>query len=92
MTGVAFILFTFYMVTDPATTPFEIRGQVFFGASVAAAYGLLVVSHIVFDLFFALTIVCALRGLGLYLVSLFRDVVSKQAEVAIPPLAVRKSE
>ena len=38
MTGVAFILFTFYMVTDPATTPSAPRAQVAFGASVAAAY------------------------------------------------------
>jgi enediyne biosynthesis protein E5 len=92
MTGMAFILFTFYMVTDPGTTPFDTRGQVFFGASVAAAYGLLVVSHIVFDLFFALTIVCALRGLGLYLLSLFAGLARKQPELAIPPLAVRKPE
>src|SRR6185369_1671833 len=27
MTGVAFVLFTFYMVTDPATTPVTARGQ-----------------------------------------------------------------
>jgi Na+-translocating ferredoxin:NAD+ oxidoreductase RnfD subunit len=92
MTGVAFILFTFYMVTDPGTTPFDTRGQVFFGASVAAAYGLLVVSHIVFDLFFALTIVCALRGLGLYLLSLFAGLARKQADLTISPLAVRKPE
>ncbi len=25
MTGVAFVLFTFYMVTDPGTTPFKLR-------------------------------------------------------------------
>jgi enediyne biosynthesis protein E5 len=92
MTGVAFILFTFYMVTDPATTPFQTRGQVFFGASVAAVYGLLVVFHIVFDLFFALTIICALRGLGLYLISLLPSLAPKLAEVAIRPLAVRKPE
>ena len=66
MTGVAFILFTFYMVTDPATSPARPRGQVFFGAGVAAVYGFLVVCHVVFGLFFALTIVCALRGVGLY--------------------------
>lgn len=66
MTGMAFILFTFYMVTDPATTPARTRGQVCFGAGVAAAYGLLVVCHVVFGLFFALTIVCALRGVALY--------------------------
>ncbi|HJQ33744.1 MAG TPA: hypothetical protein VJ866_16300 [Pyrinomonadaceae bacterium] len=66
MTGVAFILFTFYMVTDPATTPARTRSQIFFGAGVAAVYGFLVVCHIVFGLFFALTIVCALRGVSLY--------------------------
>lgn len=66
MTGLAFILYTFYMVTDPATTPTTPRGQVVFGASVAFFYAMLMVSHVVFGLFFALSIVCALRGLGLY--------------------------
>ena len=66
MTGMAFILFTFYMVTDPATTPARKRGQILFGAGVAAVYGFLVVCHVVFGLFFALTIVCALRGVRLY--------------------------
>ncbi|MBC7912011.1 MAG: enediyne biosynthesis protein UnbU [Pyrinomonadaceae bacterium] len=66
MTGMAFILYTFYMVTDPATTPQGKLSQIFFGAGVAATYGLLMASHIVFGLFFALTIVCTVRGLGLY--------------------------
>jgi Na+-translocating ferredoxin:NAD+ oxidoreductase RnfD subunit len=66
MTGVAFILYTFYMVTDPATTPSGARAQVAFGLSVAGAYYLLLVWHAVFGLFFALTIVSALRGLALY--------------------------
>jgi hypothetical protein len=66
MTGMAFILYTFYMVTDPATTPQGKLAQIFFGAGVAATYGLLMASHIVFGLFFALTIVCTVRGLGLY--------------------------
>jgi Na+-translocating ferredoxin:NAD+ oxidoreductase RnfD subunit len=66
MTGVAFILYTFYMVTDPATTPGGRRDQIAFGLSVAAVYGLLMVNHVVFGLFFALTIVCACRGLGMY--------------------------
>ncbi|MBV9211339.1 MAG: enediyne biosynthesis protein UnbU, partial [Acidobacteria bacterium] len=70
MTGMAFILYTFYMVTDPATTPQGKLAQVFFGAGVAATYGLLMVSHIVFGLFFALTIVCTVRGLGLYALAL----------------------
>jgi enediyne biosynthesis protein E5 len=66
MTGVAFILFTFYMVTDPATSPSHHKGQILFGISVAAAYAMLVMMHVVFGLFFGLTIVCAVRGLGLY--------------------------
>jgi hypothetical protein len=63
MTGVAFLLFTFYMVTDPATTPVTVRGQVAFGAAVAVTYGLLVSFHVVFGLFFALSIVCFGRGI-----------------------------
>jgi Na+-translocating ferredoxin:NAD+ oxidoreductase RnfD subunit len=66
MTGVAFILYTFYMVTDPATTPDGAVGQVVFGASVALTYGLLMAAHIVFGLFFALTIVSTVRGLAMW--------------------------
>ncbi|MFE9244667.1 enediyne biosynthesis protein UnbU [Nocardiopsis sp. NPDC006938] len=62
MTGLAFILFTNYMITDPGTTPHRPRNQVVFGVAVAAVYGLLVTWHVVFGLFFALVIVCALRG------------------------------
>ena len=72
VTGVAFILFTFYMVTDPATTPDAPRAQFVFGASVAIAYGVLVSWHIVFGLFFALTFVTATRGLLLLLESFAR--------------------
>jgi hypothetical protein len=72
MTGTAFVLFTFFMVTDPATTPARPRNQALFAATVAAAYGLLVTAHIVFDLFFALSIACASRGLGLYLLEALR--------------------
>ncbi|HJQ69024.1 MAG TPA: RnfABCDGE type electron transport complex subunit D [Blastocatellia bacterium] len=71
MTGMAFILFTFYMVTDPATSPSDRKGQIIFGAAVAAAYGVLVTSHVVFGLFFALTLVCLVRGLGLYALRAF---------------------
>jgi len=66
MTGVAFILFSYYMISDPATTPFDRRSQVAFGFSVAAVYGLLVSMHIAFDLFFALTAVTGARGLAHY--------------------------
>ena len=72
MTGVAFLLFTFYMVTDPATTPVAPRRQVAFGLGVAAAYAGLMAAHVVFGLFFALAIVCSLRGLALYAAAWWR--------------------
>jgi len=69
MTGLPFVLYSFYMVTDPATTPFRPRNQIAFGAGVAAVYGVLVVGHVVFDLFFSLTIVCTLRAVHLYVLA-----------------------
>jgi enediyne biosynthesis protein E5 len=62
MTGTAFVLFLNYMVTDPGTTPVRPRDQVAFGASVGVAYGVLMALHVVYGLFFALAIVCILRG------------------------------
>jgi hypothetical protein len=79
ITGVAFLLYTFYMVTDPATTPSSVRGQIAFGAGVALAYSLLVVFHVVFGLFFALTIVCTVRAIGLAVISFTRKPVAKTA-------------
>jgi hypothetical protein len=66
MTGLVFFLYTNYMITDPGTTPFVRRNQIVFGASTAVVYGLLVSAHVVFGLFFALTIVSAARGILLY--------------------------
>jgi len=67
MTGVTFLLYTFYMITDPATTPVTAKGQAVFGVSVGMLYGALVISHIVFGMFFALTFVCLCRGIVLAL-------------------------
>ena len=66
MSGVAFLLFTFYMVTDPPTTPSSTRGQILFGSSVAAVYGMLMLAQVVFGLFFSLSIVATVRGIYLY--------------------------
>lgn len=64
MSGVAFVLFTNYMVTDPGTTPSKGRSQFMFGSAIAVVYALLMASNVVYTLFYATTIVCALRGLG----------------------------
>jgi hypothetical protein len=87
MTGVAFILYTFYMITDPATTPGSTRNQIAFGAGVAFVYGVLLVSHVVFGLFFALSIVCALRGLGLWTMSVAADRKPAEAPLEVTTVA-----
>src|SRR5262249_49117916 len=69
MTGLPFVLYSFYMVTDPATTPFRTRSQIAFGAGVAAVYSILLMAHVVFGLFFSLTIVCTVRAVHLYTVA-----------------------
>jgi hypothetical protein len=67
MTGMAYVLFTFYMITDPGTTPRTARNQFLFGLSVATVYGFLDVIHVVYQIFLALFIVCCGRGLLLHL-------------------------
>ena len=84
MTGVAFLLYTFYMVTDPATTPAAPRHQVVFGLSVAAAYGLLMALHVVFGLFFSLTAVTTVRGVGLLVAERSRRRREQTSAVLIP--------
>ena len=79
MTGLVFVLYTNYMITDPGTAPVERRSQIVFAAATAAVYGVLVSFHVVFGLFFALTIVTIARGAVLYAVWL-----RQSARVAAP--------
>jgi enediyne biosynthesis protein E5 len=72
MTGVAFVLFTNYMITDPGTTPTKPRAQFMFGSSVAIVYAFLMEFNIVYTLFFATAIVCGARGLGWWIAYLRR--------------------
>ncbi|HEV2781527.1 MAG TPA: enediyne biosynthesis protein [Actinophytocola sp.] len=65
-TGVAFVLYTNYMVTDPGTTPSKPFSQFAFGAGVAIMYGFFMVAHIAYGLFFATASVCLIRGLFLW--------------------------
>ena len=73
MTSAAFIVFTLYMVPDPATTPLKAWRQAAFGFSVAMVYGLIQMLHLVFGLFFALITVCAIRGISLHLYYAFKS-------------------
>lgn len=62
MTGVAFVLFTNYMITDPGTSPSKPASQMAFGGGVAVIYGLFIAVHIAYALFFATAAVCIIRG------------------------------
>jgi hypothetical protein len=66
MTGVAFVLFTNYMITDPGTSPSRPFSQVVFGAGVALVYGICEGTGITYGLFFATAVVCLVRGLFLW--------------------------
>jgi hypothetical protein len=83
MTSAAFIVFTLYMVPDPATTPLNPWRQALFGFSVAMVYGYIQILHLVFGLFFALITVCAIRGISLHLYFAF-----KSRKPAVPEPAV----
>jgi enediyne biosynthesis protein E5 len=81
MTGFAFILFTFYMITDPATSPSRTTRQIGFAAAVATCYALFMELHIVFGLFYALTVVTASRGAWILLASVRRNSISTSAVI-----------
>lgn len=83
MTSAGFILFSLYMIPDPATTPIKPLRQVFFGLSVAAIYAVLFVSHIVFGLFIALALTSATRGLGLYAYALWQRRFARKEQVPV---------
>ncbi|PRH80463.1 enediyne biosynthesis protein [Streptomyces solincola] len=88
MTGVAFVLFTNYMITDPGTTPSSKWGQMAFGGGVAALYGVLTAMSVAYGLFFATALVCAIRGAFLWT----SDIVSrKRAEEALALAAVTQA-
>ncbi|HEV7808711.1 MAG TPA: hypothetical protein VGO80_23100 [Solirubrobacteraceae bacterium] len=83
LTGVLVAIFTNYMITDPGTTPTRWQSQVAFGAATGIIYGILVVFHVVFGLFFALTIVCAIRGAWLGLLAYRPHTVRRLASLGL---------
>jgi hypothetical protein len=74
------------MIPDPATTPVHPLRQALFGIANAAVYGLLLVNHVVYGLFIALAIVCALRGAGLYAWAAWQSIRANQhGSLVLPP-------
>jgi hypothetical protein len=88
MTGVAFVLFTNYMITDPGTTPSSKWGQIAFGGGVATLYGVVTALGIAYGLFFATALACAIRGTFLWTADI---VARKRTEEALALAAVTRS-
>jgi hypothetical protein len=86
MTGLAFILFTFYMITDPMTSPSTLKGQIAFGLGIGIVYQALVVADIFFTMFFAVVIVCCIRGLWLFVESMREKGSGQQQQQVAAPL------
>jgi putative Ca2+/H+ antiporter (TMEM165/GDT1 family) len=84
MTGVAFVLFTNYMITDPGTTPAKGRAQFMFGSGVAFTYAVLMEFNVVYTLFFATAIVCGARGLGWWVAHLRQQRKNQRRLVVVP--------
>ncbi|SDX61956.1 hypothetical protein SAMN05421504_103276 [Amycolatopsis xylanica] len=100
-TGIAFVLYTNYMVTDPGTTPSKPAAQFLFGASIAVAYGFFIAVHVAYGLFLATATVCLIRGLflwGLHFHTKSRlawEAEQKRTQIATAPvsaIAARKAE
>jgi Na+-translocating ferredoxin:NAD+ oxidoreductase RnfD subunit len=81
-TSAAIIVFTLYMIPDPATTPLAKVPQIVFGLSVALVFGFLLVNHVVYTLFVALSLVSLGRGLLLYALAARNAYASARAQPA----------
>jgi hypothetical protein len=96
MTGVAFVLYSNYMITDPGTSPSKPKVQMVFGGGVAALYAFFMIVHIAYGLFFATAAVCLIRGgflWGLHFVNKFAEqrlAQERKAAAAAAPLPLVK--
>lgn len=93
MTGVAFVLFTNYMISDPGTTPHRPLSQIAFGGGAAVLYGVFTGMHVAYGIFFALATVCLIRGLFLWSLHISQrarenETAQRSAGAAAPPVVV----
>ncbi len=83
LTGIPMVLFTFYMITDPQTSPSRLKSQIVFGGGIAFAYSVLLMLHVNYTMFYSVTVICTIRGLFLTAISL-RESSLKPAAVPAP--------
>jgi len=83
LTGIPMVLFTFYMITDPQTSPSPVRSQIAYGSGIAIAYSILLVLHVQYTMFYSVTAICSIRGLYLFAVSLREAPATESVRVAV---------
>jgi hypothetical protein len=86
LTGIPMVLFTFYMITDPQTSPSRLRSQIFIGAGIAFAYSALLMLHVQYTMFYSVTAVCAIRGMWIAGMNL-RETLADTKTIAAPAVA-----
>jgi len=84
LTGIPNVLFTFYMITDPQTSPWRLRSQILFGSGIACAYFVLLSLHIQYMMFYSVTAICATRGLGIFALNLRAAYAKREAGPVAP--------
>jgi hypothetical protein len=86
LSGLAMVLFTFYMITDPQTSPSPPRSQILFGSGIALAYSVLLLLHVQYTMFYSVTAVAVARGLWLYARSLTAPAAGRSAVPVTAPV------
>ena len=80
ITGIAFFLFSFYMIPDPGTSPSSSKYQALFGFSTAMVYGILQALDIVYGIFYALIFMGLVRAIIHQIIFLTKTKVEQESK------------
>jgi enediyne biosynthesis protein E5 len=83
LTGIPMVLFTLYMITDPQTSPSQLRSQILFGSGIAFAYSVLLALHVQYTMFYSVTAICTIRGLWLFALNLREKFAGSANDLAV---------
>ena len=70
-------------------TPTKAMNQFMFGSSIAMTYGVLMLFNVVYTLFFAVVVVCGIRGIGWWVAHLRRQ--ARASRATFPPVPAQRT-
>ena len=85
ISGGAFMLFSFYMITDPKTSPASTKGMILFGAALGFVDTLFQIQTAVFSIFYALFTVTIIRGVYYIIQDMRVSVANRDVPVTLTP-------